>query len=212
MPSPPLCAAGEEGSGRRARRASAEPCKAKEDSRQQSKPSSWAEDRAKLKHAISVYEFWRGLPFPSAIVGGKRDPLRPKYTLGTYYGHFVVLHRGGAAAASCASPQLVASEFSPASSYYSSGHSHCPLLLLHTVLLSRAWMEKSRTQVADELLDLGNRDFSFSLSSMKTLRVHTYFSYQCSILFWSKLGLSCTDCHTFWFISKSGILRATLMT
>ena len=42
-----------------------------------------------LKHAISVYEFWRGLPFPSAIVGGKRDPLRAKYTLGTYYGHFV---------------------------------------------------------------------------------------------------------------------------
>ena len=28
-------------------------------------------------------------------------------------------------------------------------------------------MEKSRTQVADELLDLGNRDFSFSLSSIK---------------------------------------------
>ena len=26
-----------------------------------------------------------------AIVGGKRDPLRPKYTLGTYYGHFVVV-------------------------------------------------------------------------------------------------------------------------
>ena len=35
-------------------------------------------------------------------------------------------------------------------------------------------MEKSRTQVADELLDLGSRDFSFSLSSMKTLRVHTF--------------------------------------
>ena len=26
----------------------------------------------------------------SAIVGGKRDPLRAKYTLGTYYGHFVL--------------------------------------------------------------------------------------------------------------------------
>ena len=47
---------------------------------------------SQVKHAISVYEFWRGLRFPSqsAIVGGKRDPLRPKYTLGTYYyGHFV---------------------------------------------------------------------------------------------------------------------------